>query len=166
MTPSKMSKAIMDLQEEKYLDSLSAEFLATFCRILFENGEFCCISDQQQGPPHIPCVKEYSPRGDYEHTPTCRCCQSRMFREFLGRCCEKLASQDGLPEFNKSHLSRARIRDRTYAYLKLGSKIQFKIDRHPGAFRPEWKGGYDGLVVTQTWEFDFDKLTLTLLGEK
>lgn len=60
------------------------------------------------------------------------------------------------------YLDLARIRDRTYAYLRLGSKIQFKIDRHLGAFRDESIGG---LVQTQTWEFDFDKLTLTYLKE-
>lgn len=53
-------------------------------------------------------------------------------------------------------LTKARIRDRTYAYEINGNKVGFEILRHPGAFTE----GYVKYVVIQKWEFDFDSQTI------
>lgn len=70
---------------------------------------------------------------------------------------DKLADSDRLPEFDDAHLTPARIRDRTYGHLRQGSKLIFKINRHPYA----WKNEARMIEIVQTWEFDFVKLSLT-----
>lgn len=73
-----------------------------------------------------------------------------MLLYYLGRCMEKLADEDKLPQFKEAGLSHARIRDRTYGYIKIGSQLIFSIDRHLNA----WKNEARMQIIIQTWVFD------------
>ena len=93
---------------------------------------------------------------DSVHSPTCKYCQKRMLLYYLGRCMEKLADDDRLPEFGKAHLSNARIRDRTYDHIRIGSEMIFSITRHLNAWRDE----PNMETIIQTWVFNFRDLSL------
>jgi hypothetical protein len=79
-----------------------------------------------------------------------------MLLYYLGKCMEKLADDDRLPEFYRAHLSSARIRDRTYDHIRIGSEIIFRIVRHLYAWQDETRME----EVIQTWLFDFKDLSL------
>lgn len=72
---------------------------------------------------------------------------------------DKLADNDHLPEFYNSGLTGPKVRDRTYRHVRQGSKLIFDINRHLNAFRDE----EHMQEIVQTWEFDFEKLSLTNL---
>jgi hypothetical protein len=93
---------------------------------------------------------------DYEHTPICRCCQTKLFSYYLGRCMEKLADENKLPEFLPHRLSRARIRDRTFAYERNDVFLKFSIWRHYGA----WSNSPNMRTAQETYSFDFNALQL------
>ena len=96
---------------------------------------------------------------DYEHSPSCKCCQKRMLLYYLVRGMEKLADEDKLPQFIEAHLSYARIRDRTYEHIRIGSEIIFSITRHLNA----WRNDREMEEIIQTWSFNFTDLSLRVL---
>lgn len=69
---------------------------------------------------------------------------------------EKLADGGRLAQFINANLSNARIRDRTYEHIRIGSELIFNIIRHPNAWRNEAKMK----EIIQTWAFDFTDLSL------
>jgi hypothetical protein len=96
---------------------------------------------------------------DYQHMPYCRCCQTRGFGYFLAWCLDRLAQEGRLPEYYRASLSVARIRDRTYGYIKCKSKVRFRIWRHFNAWRDD--PIFPMELVLQKWTFDLDNLTFT-----
>jgi hypothetical protein len=122
------------------VDGLSTKKLIEVSRNLFR-----LVPAEEQGSA---CNKFY--HHDYEHSSTCKSCQRMMLLYYLGRCMEKLADEDKLPQFKEAGLSHTRIRDRTYGYIKIGSQLIFSIDRHLNA----WKNEARMQIIIQTWVFD------------
>ena len=117
---------------------ISTKQLIKISRELFETVSFCdCELDNW--PDRIVHRCDKFNHHDYIHSPICRCCQKRMLLYYLGRCMEKLADDGGLPEFNKAHLSHARISERTYGHIRIGSELIFSIIRHLNAWKNEAK---------------------------
>ena len=48
---------------------------------------------------------------DWEHTPSCECCQTIMLTYYTGKAMEKLAVDEKLKGFDEAGLSSARIRE-------------------------------------------------------
>ena len=96
-------------------------------------------------------------RRDSIHIPVCKCCQTKLFLDYLSWCLERLNDQNQLPEFGQNRLTKAKVQDRAYGLTKSKSKFHFKIVRHMNAWRDLSR--YEEII--QTWEFDFEKLTLT-----
>jgi hypothetical protein len=92
-----------------------------------------------------------------QHTPMCSCCQTQMLLYYLGRCMDKLADSDKLPQYVDAHLSPAWIRDRTYGHIRKDSKLIFRINRHLNA----WRNVTNMKEIIQTWQFDFRNLSLS-----
>ena len=59
-----------------------------------------------------------------------------------------------------SYLTAARIRNRTYGYVKTDDGCLLKNERHPGAFQ----NGFVSQTVEQTWKADIHNRTLLLLS--
>jgi hypothetical protein len=78
----------------------------------------------------------------------------QRFKYLLGR----VSHEEDWPMKGGSYLSRARIRDRGYAFEKTPCGCRFCITRHPGAF----KNGYVEKKVVETWSADLQAETLTL----
>ena len=74
-------------------------------------------------------------------------------------CLQRLNDQNQLPEFEQNRLTKAKVRDRTYEFIKSKSKFHFKIVRHMNA----WKDLSRYEEIIQAWDFDFEKLALTKL---
>jgi hypothetical protein len=141
-----------------YVDQLTTEQLVEISCKLFEHILFCdCEVDNSYEIVH-KCDRFY--HHDHEHSPTCKCCQQMMLLYYLGRCMEKLADDGRLPQFDEAHLSSAKIRDRTYGHLRIGTELIFRIDRHLYAWTEEAKME----VGIQTWVFDFAQLSLANLS--
>lgn len=143
------------------VDSLTTNHLIGICCSLYELITFCGCKDEVpflNGIQHR--CKEYSnirkPHHNSEHVPLCFCCQTRVFLYYLGRCMEKLADDDKLPEFSNAGLSHARIADRTYGHIKNGSILTFNIFRHHNA----WRNPTNMEEINHSWEFDFNNLSL------
>jgi hypothetical protein len=144
------------------VDSLTSEHLTRICRSLYEHITFCnCRKEDstQYGIQHA-CNQyrtRYKAHHDFEHAQECSCCQTIVFLYYFGRCMEKLADEDRLPQFDEERLSHAKICDRTYGHVRNGSKLTFYIFRHLGA----WTNGARVKEIRQQWEFDFNNLSLT-----
>jgi hypothetical protein len=142
----------------EHVDQLTTEQLVEISRKLYELVLFCnCDVDNTYKIVH-KCDRFY--HHDHKHSPTCRCCQQMMFMYYLARCMEKLAGDGRLPQFEETHLSSARIRDRTYGHIRSGTELIFRIDRHRYAWTEEAKME----VEIQTWVFDFAQLSLENLS--
>jgi hypothetical protein len=139
--------------------ALSSDELIQISYNLFKNIKFCnCLklkkSKSKENNLHKHCQKfNYH---DYEHAPLCKCCQTQMLKYYLGRCMEKLAIENKLPEFFNRKLSAAKIRDRTYGLKRNKSVLQFRIQRHLYA----WTEYREEITVEEIYEFDFKMLVL------
>jgi hypothetical protein len=80
------------------------------------------------------------------HTPFCKCCQTRVFLDYLGRYLE---------DRNDTNLTKAKIRDRTFGFQVHNNRVRFKIVRHLNAFHED----RELEEIIQIWEFDFRDLT-------
>ena len=69
---------------------------------------------------------------------------------------EKLADDGRLPQFDKAHLTNAKIYHRTYGHIRIGSELIFSIIRHLNA----WRNEAEMNLVVQNWVFDFEDLSL------
>ena len=83
---------------------------------------------------------------------------SARFKSILAR----LVEEEHWLTDGDSYLSKARIRDRGFEFLKTRDGCVFKITRHPGA----WKNGYVERRIVQTWEADFATKTIRLLDSR
>jgi hypothetical protein len=82
-----------------YVDQLSTEQLVEISRKLFELVSFCDYEvDNLHDKILHQCDRFY--HHDFEHSPTCKCCQQMMLTYYLGRCMEKLADDGRLPQFD------------------------------------------------------------------
>jgi hypothetical protein len=141
-----------------YVDLLSTERLIEMSRKLFELVSFCdCEVDNSYDKTLHKCNR--FDHHDYRHSSYCRCCQQRMLMYYLGRCIEKLADNDKLPQFYMAHLSNIRVRDRTYGHIRIGSELIFSIIRHLNAWRDE----SEMTSIVQNWVFDFANVSLEKL---
>ena len=159
---TRIAQIISDLQGS-LIDSLTAEQLVEISKRLFKLISFCkCVQVKQleksNGWSPIHSCSSYH-RSDSVHVPICKCCQTKLFLDYLSWCLERLNDQNQLAEFGQNRLTKAKVRDRTYGLTKSKSKFHFKIVRHMNAWRDMSR--YE--EITQTWEFDFEKLTLTKL---
>ena len=146
--------------------ALSSDELVEISYNLFKLIKFCkCVNSKK---PHLEIEIEYDyikhtcdkfDHHDHEHTPFCKCCQTKMLTYYLGKCMEKLADEDKLLEFDNRHLSSARIRDRTFGFKRKKSIIQFRIYRHHNA----WNDPENMYIVEQIYEFNFENLSLKIL---
>jgi hypothetical protein len=141
---------------------LTTDQLIIVSRRLFKLVKFCdCIrvksverKKNHNEIAHHQCNKFN--HHDDQHLPYCKCCQTCAFGYYLAWCLDKLSQEDRLPEYNNASLSVARIRDRTYGYVKSKSKIHFRIWRHHNA----WRNISRSETILQKWIFDLEKLTL------
>lgn len=142
------------------VDSLETLTLVKISRGLFNSIRFCnCVKIKSPilaaGDYLIhKCSKlDYH---DYEHVSLCKCCQTKIFSYYLALCMEKLADENRLPVFLSNHLSKSRIRDRTFAYERNESSLRFSIWRHYGA----WENSINMRTVQEDYSFDFNSLEL------
>ncbi len=140
-----------------YLDELSIDDLKWISLCLFERVTFCrCLVDSDGTLYHNCKAAKISDI----HNPFCKCCQTRIFTYFFGRFLEKLCTEERLPLFSETALSRAKIQDRTYSFSKDGNKFCFKIIRHLYAFRDP-----DNMKLQEeSWEFNFSDLSLSRIS--
>lgn len=86
----------------------------------------------------------------------CRCCQSRRFRNVLGRYIDALYQSKELP----TKLSGTKIKNRAYAFRKQKSRLYFSLRRHPALDSEYYR------ETEQRWCFDFDRKQLDLMTER
>jgi hypothetical protein len=119
---------------------------------------FCdCSLDYEDRVDHK--CKVFGVHNDIVHTPLCGCCQRIQFLDMLGVFMDQLSQENRLSSFYDNHLSRARIRNRTFNLKFEGSKLYFQILRHLYAFRRSCPGER----ITQSYTFDFKTLALEKL---
>ena len=83
---------------------------------------------------------------------------SPWLRSFFGRFLEeKWSVRNGL-------MSKARIRDRAFNFLKGGTGFTFEITRHPGAFM-DWSP-YGISRIVQKWEVSLKDAIVELIEER
>lgn len=162
---TRIAQIISDLQNS-HIDSLTAEQLIEISKRLFKLVTFCkCIQVKEVLQPNrhdwspIHACRLLFNRRDSIHVPVCKCCQTRLFVDYLSWCLQRLNDQNQLPEFEQNRLTKAKVRDRTYGFTKSKSKFHFKIVCHMNA----WKDLSRYEEIIQTWDFDFEKLALTKL---
>jgi hypothetical protein len=112
------------------IEHLTADQLVAISRRLFKLVRFChCIriKSVERKNRKIDEITYHQcdkfNHHDHEHLLYCRCCQTRAFSYYLAWCLDRLAQEGKLPEYYRASLSVARIRDRTYGYIKCKSKI-------------------------------------------
>jgi hypothetical protein len=153
---SQISEVISKIVPLQGLDSIPIERLEEISKTFFNSGNLCeCTQDIDERIDHV--CKKFYPQ-DSKHIASCRCCQTQGLREWFARFLERLNAEGRLPQFTEKHLSRARIRDRSFNLEKEDSKLRFKIIRHLNAWSE--RPGLEMEMIVQTWEFDFDKLAL------
>jgi hypothetical protein len=106
---------------------------------------------------HLDCsVSNPSQSSNYEET------ESHKQKWFLFVCCLFVDLQFIICRSLDTIIvkSRAKIRDRTYGHIKIGSELIFSIERHPYA----WKNEARMQTIIQTWVFDFANLSLKELS--
>lgn len=160
---ARASQIAQVIAEIENVGLLTADQLVTVSRRLYKLVRFCdCIRiksvERKDGKfdetAHHICHKFN--HHDREHLPYCRCCQTCAFGYYFAWCLDKLAEEGRLPEYYRAPLTTARIKDRTYGYIKCKSNFKFRIWRHINAWH-EWR---PQKPVLQEWVFDLEKLTL------
>jgi hypothetical protein len=143
---------------DRYLDSLSTEDLVGISRGLFKLVDMCDCVHTFLGDDYIrnKC-HQFSPRYSV-HADQCTCCKTQLLTYYLSRCMESLTKDGRLPEFEEGHLSRGRIQNRAYGFVKENWKIRFRILRHFYA----WIDPGNMELKVQKWEFDLKELTLKM----